>query len=366
MNRAIANTNSKKKQSKFFPSQHLYVAAIVTNLVVLGGCLSLFSTNSIAADTTQETDLRTPTCQQWANYFDLSNGNDGVQWKKDGFNKQFFGKNVLEFSDLDFSVLAQSIQNCASQHNSHNFSFSAERLINFRKYTMEVLQHYRQLQSIQTTAEQLLGELTQLEPSPASVTRLDQIAENLAALERVARTNKSNLSYLSSQPDAPELQKLRLVIDEKRVEIRRAEGQRKDKEYKERNANIQKFLQKHQAKIVALNLGAEFLKARPIINIAGVETPYRPFNEWVALLLENPSIEEIAPISLLRGRSKGIRIKLKGQPSIGILFSQEGKDLFLTHTTDRENASPVRTLSEKMQVTNFIMKLAGDPMPNHF
>jgi hypothetical protein len=172
---------------------------------------------------------------------------------------------------------------------------------------------------------------------------------------------------------AAEIGELKKLWAEKRSEFSRQKAaanqqqkELKDKENKERNANIQKIIQKHQAKIVALNLGAAFLNARPIINIAGVEVPYRPFNEWVALLLENPSIEDIAPISLVRGRSKGIRIKLKGQPSIGILFSHEGKDLFLTHTTDRENASPVRTLSEKMQVTNFMMKLAGDPMPNHF
>ena len=110
-------------------------------------------------------------------------------------------------------------------------------------------------------------------------------------------------------------------------------------------------IKKHRTKIASLNLNQEFLKATLQVYFMGHYVPHRPFEEWIALVLENPAVENVTGIAMKDRRDRGVKIKMQGFPSMGLLFSLDGKQLYLTYVADHtERIYQVRTPAERMQL----------------
>jgi len=206
---------------------------------------------------------------------------------------------------------------------------------------------------------------------------LEASSAEIAAFDSFADTKGNDLamqlhwfkSQLLDPAWEPQMQQLQAQFEAKRKAFFARREQREVNERdaaqrarNERTAQLPTLVQKRSGKIASLGLSRSFLKSTLRIDLFGIGafSGYRTFEEWTALTLENPRVEDIGPASLDGGRTKGVRIKLRGRPSTMLFFSHEGNDVFVTHYGDTQRVYRPTSRGDISHIHQFMLEMAQD------
>lgn len=125
----------------------------------------------------------------------------------------------------------------------------------------------------------------------------------------------------------------------------------------ENKSTIDEIIKNNSQKISSLGFSNKFLKSKIYLRLdmtspaKGVMT----FESFIALLYANPRITKIDRISY--GKFEGIRTKMAGFPSGGILFNLDDGDIFPSHMVSGDDAIRITTTEEMLQVSLAILRM---------
>ena len=105
---------------------------------------------------------------------------------------------------------------------------------------------------------------------------------------------------------------------------------------------------KYHSQIGSLGFSTAILKATIYLQVDAVNQPKKfiTFKTWLAGLFESGKYSNVTRIKLKN--SQGVLLKRPGMQSSGILFKMDGGDLFPTHITNSEEATPLESAGDQV------------------
>jgi len=152
------------------------------------------------------------------------------------------------------------------------------------------------------------------------------------------------------------------LLSDLRKEFRQKLAQADAIESKERQKKVQAdvagLIKKHQDKIARLGFTKNYLQAMIYLNFLGQNVQYQTLEGWLALVYENSNPTQVTKISLPNSNNQGVSVKLAGKPSVGVLFTYDVGELYLSHAVISDQAERLQTAPAQMRMSRVVVTLA--------
>jgi len=125
------------------------------------------------------------------------------------------------------------------------------------------------------------------------------------------------------------------------------------------NPNDQ-LLAKYREEIEGLGLDNKFLRGEVYVQEDLVNRPQKltTLERLIALIMANPKVKKVAGISYQK--TEGFTVKIEGQRTVGILFTNDDGDLFPQYLSDdQQDVTPLENVGDQYQVTLLLLHFIG-------